>query len=106
MTFDEIARSELLGKELASVTFVRDYMQLGFDGPTLTLVGELSFGNTGEQATPNEVVALIDQEILGMDCTDARLAMTFGNGATLVVSFGSSPELGSYHSDLHHFIFN
>lgn len=28
----------LVGRDLASVTFVRDYFQLGFDGPTLTFV--------------------------------------------------------------------
>jgi len=29
----------LVGEELASVTFVCDYLQLGFGGPTLTCLG-------------------------------------------------------------------
>lgn len=36
--FDDAVHYNLDGCELASVTFVRDYVQLGFDGPTLTFI--------------------------------------------------------------------
>ncbi|MEL6876662.1 MAG: hypothetical protein AAGL68_01005 [Pseudomonadota bacterium] len=104
MTLDEGVEQELIGNELAAVTFVRDYVQLSFDGPVLTLTGDLGLSDQNEAPSPNQIVGLIDQSVLAIETDDKLLSISFRNGKVLTVTPGDSPELAQYSSDNFNFV--
>lgn len=79
---------QLVGLELASVTFVRDYVQLGFDGPVLDALTPIAVATNGETVTSGHrdfrnrlcdligsqvtEVALHEDEAFRLDFTDSR----------------------------------
>jgi len=85
-TFNE-ALKQLIGEQLSSVEFVQDYMQLRFDGPCLTVYGEVhqiissqssvSWGQPGYRDTLCSLVAhqIRKAELL----SDEKISLTFDN---------------------------
>ena len=80
-----IAQATLIGKELAFVTFIRDYLQFGFDGPVLNAyVNPVVFlqGKThvrGDADYSNIVISLINKivkDVLETDKTELRIELS------------------------------
>jgi hypothetical protein len=80
-------------RELAAVTFVRDYVQLQFDGPTITAVTLPSVSNSGKVFAP-ESPGWRDQlcDRIGKRVTRAKvrprecLQVDFIDGASIAIS--------------------
>lgn len=85
----------LLGQELASVVLVRNYLQLTFDGPQLTLnvwpricaERELQRADSGYL---DALAALIGRCVTSIEETKESLALTFDNSVTLACIFADS----------------
>ncbi len=85
--------AQLIGRELSSIEFVRDYVQLRFDGITFTVTnplqvddayGSASFGSHG---FCDRVCALIGVPVTDVHLIeDAALTVVFRNAATITVS--------------------
>ncbi|GIH89928.1 hypothetical protein ACFFMN_11990 [Planobispora siamensis] len=80
--------SALIGQELGSVVFVRDYLQLDFDGPRLTLFvwPQVSVDSTvhsmGDPGYRDTLCALIGHTVLTTaESPDAGLVVGFGRGS-------------------------
>jgi len=82
--------AELVGRELSSIEFVRDYLQFRFDGPTLTVLttptvlrGESSF-TEGSSGYRDELVKMIGKEVseTHFKC-DSELVLVFETGEIL-----------------------
>lgn len=92
--------AELVGMEMSSVTFVRDYVQLTFDGPCLTALtmpvvnhphGRFYHGNSGyRDALCNQ----IGHGIKAVEITSDRLALVFENEAHVVISLLDEDYVG------------
>lgn len=74
--------SILIGRELAQITFVRDYIQFGFDGPILNVivVPILHFRNRsfrhGDPGYYDQMISLLNKSIIDAtadDCADLKL---------------------------------
>lgn len=85
--------SAISGREMSAVTFVRDYIQLHFDGPTIsayTLPAVLVGGRLFSRASPGYRDALCTR--IGTRVTAAyvepgqRLQIDFSDGASLTIS--------------------
>ena len=69
MFTEESLLAELVGRELSSIEFVRDYLQFRFDGPTLTVLTSPTVTRSGSsftEGTPgyrDELVMLIGKEV-------------------------------------------
>jgi hypothetical protein len=83
----------LVGEELATVTFVRDYVQLGFDGPLLTSLTPLVVTDTSGRVTSgddqfrNRLCDLIGKQVTGVDLrAEDALFIRFGDGSSVSLS--------------------
>ena len=82
--------AELVGRELSSIEFVRDYLQFRFDGPTLTVLttptvlrGESSF-TEGSSGYRDELVKMIGKEVSETHFKrDSELVLVFETGEIL-----------------------
>ena len=84
---------EIVGRQLSSVEFVQDYLQLRFDGPTLTAVTlptvevggrEIQWGDPGYR---DELCARIARKVVSARIRAADLLrIVFDDGATVKVS--------------------
>lgn len=100
---------ELQGKDLASVTFVRDYIQLSFDGPGLTLVVDpVVKSSAGEYRREDDgfcdaLVSLINKKLRSCELEqDVSLKLVFASGESIFVPLDdkareSSPEAIIYY---------
>ncbi len=91
MKGDEIVET-LVGRELASVVFIRDYLQLTFDGPALSIFSQPTFqvgAITLQWSKPGFRDALCEQinkPVVSATVTGEReIRIEFAGGATLVV---------------------
>ena len=91
MATDDVLRA-IVGEQLSSVEFVQNYVQLHFDGPTLTILsypmllieGERYVGETpgyrdllcGQIAKQVKIAALVDNE---------EICIAFDNGVEIVI---------------------
>ena len=89
---------QLEGQEVACICFVRDYLELRFDGPILrfleapTLKTESSEIRFPEPGSRDQLCALIGQKLLRIDLEEGRwFEATFGNSWRLSVSLEKSP---------------
>ncbi|WP_433358752.1 hypothetical protein [Streptosporangium sp. CA-115845] len=81
----------LIGEETSSVTFVRDYVQLDFDGPQLSLftwprvsVGSTN-GSMGEPGYRDMLCDLIGRPVLAVaEGTETGLVLDFGHGSVVI----------------------
>jgi len=83
----------IAGHELAAVTFVRDYLQLAFDGPVLTLLLDpvlISSGKTLPRSDPQfcmALVALIGTQVESAEVEpDVSFNLRFVSGDVLTMS--------------------
>ena len=83
--------AHLIGEELGSVVFVRDYLQLDFDGPRLNsyvwprLVGVGVERVMGQAGYRDALCALIGSEVTGYrDDRDAGLVLNIGETALVI----------------------
>jgi hypothetical protein len=102
--------ASLVGRELSSVEFVRDYVQLRFDGPYLTAVTHPSVDVAGTRYTwgrPGFRDALcerIGQVVARASVTEhEQVRLEFGDGAAVVISLEDKdycgPEAVLYFAD-------
>lgn len=87
--------NEIVGTELGSVVFVRDYVQFNFDGPIITFVVDPQVTARGVERTfPNDgsrdyLCALIGKKITGARRSGDRIHIDFeGEGAVSVSTLG------------------
>jgi len=84
---------QLIGRELSSVEFVRDYVQLRFDGPCLSAYTMPTVQTSDRVITPSApgyVGALVDRigRIVGAveSHEEDRLELRFSDGVTIAIS--------------------
>jgi hypothetical protein len=76
----------IVGEKLSSVTFVLSYLQLSFDGPTLTCFEwpRLFVGGTVDTFTSetyrNKLCSLIEKIVVAVDEKDESISAQFENG--------------------------
>lgn len=91
----------VIGREVASITFVRDYVQIGFDGPVLTAVTwpELSATAkvwTTEATNYRDVLcSTIGQRVTSAGVTDREIVVELEQGVRIVVSLRPEDRIGS-----------
>lgn len=102
--------ADVVGEYLSDVTFVMDYLQLRFCGPSFSFYNwpEVILANrklaTGEPGYRDALCSLIDKVVQSVDeYLDTGLTFTFETGETMMVSLripvGSSvPEVAEYSS--------
>jgi hypothetical protein len=95
------ALSRLKGTALSSVEFLRDYVQLHFDGSTLTaytqpyLVRESKATSWGDSTYRDSLCALIGVQIEGTEVIEGReLTLVFDDGTALKVSLDNRDYRG------------
>src|SRR2546423_2064380 len=84
---------QLVGAELASVTFVRDYVQLSFDGPRLSALTPMTVVTRRVTVTScddqfrNRLCELIGRSITEVDARpDEALTIGFADGSSVSIS--------------------
>jgi len=91
---------ELVGRQLSSVEFVRDYVQLRFDGPCLTALNLPSISRdsivvrSGDSGFRDELCAQIGVEVAAVAISDEQLALTFNTSVTFSVSLRKEDYTG------------
>lgn len=82
----------LVGRDLSSVTYVRDYVQLAFDGPGLNaftmptvISGSESF-STGQPGYRDSLCQQIGCRVERTEVNHQRASIIFENGATVSIS--------------------
>ena len=90
---DHVELVAIKGEQLSAVTFVQDYVQLSFDGPTLTCITRpvvvaadkrFDFGALGYR---DQLCELIGHRVLaGTVVPGERLKLDFTHGCSLLVS--------------------
>jgi hypothetical protein len=100
---------ELIDRVLSSVEFVADYVQLRFDGPTLTAYNPPSvrWGSDnhiwGEPGYRDALCEQIGSRIEGTTVDDERVTIAIETGATIVISLRhgghASPEALQFFLD-------
>jgi hypothetical protein len=95
---------ELKGEQLSAVTFVQDYIQLQFDGPTINVTNPLEVGTRGRRIASWQpgfrdlLCEQITKIVQGVDLAKGEaLRITFEDESYLSVSlraedYGVSPE--------------
>ena len=85
--------SQLEGEELATVTFVRDYVQLGFDGPVLTALAPVTVAGPdavlkqGMLGFSDALIALIGQTVRATSFRrDDVVVLSFPDGWSIAIS--------------------
>src|SRR5438270_1970802 len=100
-TFNE-ALKRLIGEQLSSVEFVQDYLQLRFDGPCLTVYGEvkhvfrnqssISWGQPGYRDT---LCGLIAHQVRKTELkTDENISLMFDNESVWSMSLRKEDRHG------------
>lgn len=107
--------NEIVGEELGSVVFVRDYVQFNFDGPTVTFVADPVVKSNGdERAYPTVgsrdlLCAQIGKKLVRVYAENDKLQLEFEGSSTVYVFTtsvdGDEPEdeviwLFNFPSDL------
>ncbi len=94
--------SDLLGEELSGIAFVRDYVELLFDGPILRALADPTVTTRHgvhvfpEVGSRDALCSLIGRAVARADELDDRLSLTFDAGATVEiprVSPSADPEI-------------
>ena len=93
--------AQLVGRKLSSVEFVQDYLQLRFDGPTLTVLnpirvyGGADVARSGEDQFRNALcgqIAKVVREVLLI--RDGDLTLEFADGSHIAVSLRPEDYVG------------
>lgn len=86
----------LVGQELAGVLFIRDYVELHFDGPVLRILGDLNIGPDDQSVVvpePGSRDALcrsIGHEVVDAQITPQEIRVSFSSGLVVRVPFVTS----------------
>lgn len=83
----------LINFELASIEFVRDYIQLHFDGPTLTILNKLFLIVQNQKVSgdtinfPYDLVSCIGSKVVGTKFKEGDMVeLDFSNDMKLIIS--------------------
>ena len=99
----------LLGEELSAVVFVRDYVQLQFDGPGLTLINDptvITNATKYQPALPGYRDALCER--IGKSVSNAQVAegdelrIDFNDGSTILISLRPGDYIGAEAAIFNH----
>jgi hypothetical protein len=95
------AMQMLVGRELASVEFVRDYVQLRFDGPVLSAytmpkldVHERKY-STGEDGYCDALVGMIGTVVTEVDVQSEMIQIGFASGTQVTISLRDEDRLST-----------
>jgi len=86
------ALEKLVGRELSSVTFVRDYVQLAFDGAGLSAYTTLTFTydreslSSGQPGYRDSLCRQIGCRVARAEVDNQNVSVVFENGAIVAVS--------------------
>jgi hypothetical protein len=85
--------AKLVGEELSAITFVRDYLQLHFDGPTINAytLPIVTFRDSrwanGDTGYKDAICARIGVAVIGASTVpEDRLQLDFADGASVAIS--------------------
>ena len=96
----------LVGEQLSAVTFVQDYLQLHFDGPTLNVTGPLTVTAGSERRSAWEngfrdlLCGRIAKLVSSVTSDEASITFAFTDGSEIAVSlvpFAGCPEAVYLH---------
>jgi hypothetical protein len=93
---------QLVGKQLGAVTFVQDYLQLHFDGPTLnaltvvTVVTPKGVTKMGDDQFRNVLCSCITKQVSHVQLmSHEALVLHFGDGLLVTVSLRGEDYRGA-----------
>jgi hypothetical protein len=90
----------IVGEQLSSVEFVQDYIQLHFDGPTITAFvlptvhlsrKRLGFGDSGYR---DELCARIGRKVVLAEFDSVAVTVRFDDGAEINISLRDEDRVG------------
>lgn len=88
----QIFRQQIVGTDLSAVTFVRDYVQLDFDGPKFNLLTPITVGSSnarwvsGDDQFRNRLCGQIGKTVSDVIMEEAKaLVIKFNDGSTINV---------------------
>jgi len=94
-------RQQIIGTEMSAVTFVRDYVQLDFDGPKFTALTPITvssskgFAVTGNDQFRNRLCEQIGKAVADVRITEEQDAMiSFADGSSIRLSLKSEHYRG------------
>jgi hypothetical protein len=90
---DGQALSRIVGEQLSAVVFVQDYLQLQFDGPTLTLLTRISVRSSGGEAVAegaagwrDALCGQITRIVKAVRINEGDLVVDFADGSAISAS--------------------
>ena len=94
------AMSQIVGRQLGSVTFVQDYIQLAFDGPLLTTYTHPTVSleskslKWGEAGYRDALCGRIAHFVRHVDVDEQHVSLVFDDGAVISVSLLDKDYVG------------
>lgn len=91
---------ELAGLELTSVTFLRDYLQLQFDGPSINVMNTVVAASQGQSAKTgddqfrNFLCGQIGKQVRAVDVSAESVSIQFFDDGRIVVLLGDEHYVG------------
>jgi hypothetical protein len=91
---------ELVGRQLSSVEFVRDYVQLRFDGPCLSVLNPLSLKRyttvvqSADTGFRDGLCSQIGIEVENVTISDGQLIVNFVSAVAFLVSLRNEDYTG------------
>ena len=93
---------QLVGNQLSAVTFVQDYLQLQFDGPTLnamtvvTVITPKGLAKTGDDQFRNLLCSCIAKQVSRVELMNHEaLVLHFADGSLVTVSLRDEDYRGA-----------
>ena len=96
----ETRMQEIVGHELSSVEFVRDYIQFRFDGPCLTAITRPTLISSAAALGPNDpgfrdgLCSEIGVKVAAVQITGVELIIVFADSCRLVFSLRDEDYIG------------
>jgi hypothetical protein len=97
----------LIGEELSSVEFIRDYVSLHFDGPRIDAIAKVEVvqgsqtWRKGDSGWRDALCSAISQAVESVDEKSEWVVLTFSRGIEIrvgVVPEGDGVEAGMFHA--------
>lgn len=82
--------SDVVGLELAGVCFVRDFVELLFDGPVVRILSNYNIESRKDEDQRLQFIKLIGTKIVEMKESDSGVTFSFSEGENLSVTIDES----------------
>ncbi len=101
---------ELIGEKLSSITFVMDYIQLSFDGPTINVYApilvkdEITTTRCGEDQFRNQICSFIAKQVKEVTFAESEsIYIYFEDHSQIQISLRESDYTGPEAIECHNF---